>query len=74
MAEFVPGTPEKYDGSLYSLSKDGKSLTTHLESVGISNGLAWSSDNKTFYYVDSLSKTVDAFDYDIDSGVISESV
>lgn len=32
--------------------------------VDISNGLDWSSDHKTFFYIDSLSLTVDAFDYD----------
>ncbi|XP_026217560.1 regucalcin isoform X2 [Anabas testudineus] len=36
--------------------------------VDISNGLDWSLDMKTFFYIDSLSLTVDAFDYDITTG------
>lgn len=36
--------------------------------MDISNGLDWSLDMQTFFYVDSLSLTVDAFDYDITMG------
>jgi len=42
-----------------------------LSSLDIANGLAWSSDNKTFYYIDSLTYRVDAWDYDSVGGVIS---
>ncbi|TKS65113.1 Regucalcin [Collichthys lucidus] len=38
--------------------------------VDISNGLDWSLDQKTFFYIDSLSRTVDAFDYDSHTGQI----
>lgn len=34
----------------------------------------WSLDQKTFFYIDSLSLTVDAFDYDSNTGHISECV
>nr|XP_027215029.1 regucalcin-like [Penaeus vannamei] len=37
----------------------------------LSNGLAWSLDRKTFYFVDSHPRTIDAFDYDDESGAIS---
>ncbi|EDO36541.1 predicted protein, partial [Nematostella vectensis] len=39
--------------------------------VTISNGLAWSNDGKTLYYVDSIPRTVSAFDYDVASGNLS---
>lgn len=39
-------------------------IKTLLTGVKISNGLAWSQDEKTFYYNDSLLFRVDAFDYD----------
>ncbi|XP_071496446.1 regucalcin-like [Diadema antillarum] len=57
-------------GSLYCLGVDSK-LTTHVQNVAISNGLAWTADHSTMYYIDSLSFGVDAFDYDIKTGNIS---
>lgn len=38
--------------------------------VDISNGMEWSLDHNIFYYIDSLSHKVDAFDYDIHTGSI----
>jgi sugar lactone lactonase YvrE len=57
-------------GSLYSLSPDG-SLKTLLKGVRISNGLAWSPDHKTFYYIDTPTHQVMAYDYDLHSGRIA---
>ncbi len=56
-------------GSLYSF--DGKAVTRLLEGIRISNGLAWSPDHKTFYYIDTPTRTVKAFDYDLNSGAIA---
>ena len=39
--------------------------------VSISNGIGWSKDNKTMYYVDSLPRKVYKFDYDEKMGTIS---
>ena len=39
--------------------------------VGNSNGLAWSLDHKTMYYIDTPTRQVFAFDYDKSSGDIS---
>lgn len=39
--------------------------------VGVSNGLGWSPDMKTFYHTDSLSGVISAYDYDAESGEIS---
>jgi sugar lactone lactonase YvrE len=57
-------------GSLYSLAPDG-SLKTLLTGRRISNGLAWSPDYKTFYYIDTPTRTVMAYDYDLASGEIA---
>nr|WP_295923100.1 SMP-30/gluconolactonase/LRE family protein [uncultured Dyadobacter sp.] len=59
-------------GALYRLDKD-RSVTTELSGVGCSNGLAWSADCGTFYYIDSLAHDVKAFDYNIVSGQICNS-
>lgn len=40
--------------------------------VDISNGMDWSSDQKTFFYIDSLSRTVDALDYDVTTGIMGK--
>jgi len=66
---FPPGEAKK--GRLYSLEKDGN-LKNHLKFIDISNGLAWSPDDKTFYYVDSLTYLVEAFDFDLVKGSISK--
>ena len=54
-------------GALYCLERD---LTVRrvLEGVTISNGLAWSLDGGTFYYIDTAKRHVQAFDYDGASG------
>ncbi|KAM9820495.1 regucalcin [Neosynchiropus ocellatus] len=68
--EESPGVVQKQQGSLFSVSPD-LTVTKHLSQVDISNGLDWSEDQRTFFYIDSLAFTVDAFDYDINSGHLS---
>ena len=55
-------------GSVYSF--DGKSATRLLDNIRISNGLTWSPDHKTFYYIDTPTREVKAFDYDVKTGQI----
>ena len=57
------------NGSLYSLAPD-KQITKLLGDIRISNGLAWSPDYKTFYYIDTPTREVKAFDYDLGTGQI----
>lgn len=68
-AQPVNGYVEPHKGSLYSLEPNGN-LKKHLSDVGISNGLAWSSDNKYFYFIDTHKATVDRFDFDLITGSI----
>jgi len=56
-------------GSLYRLDPD-RSVHRMVENVTISNGLAWSSDDKVMYYIDTGRSNVSAFDYDSDTGSI----
>ena len=56
-------------GALYSF--DGKQVTRLLNGVTISNGLAWSVDHKTFYYIDTPTREVRSFDYDVANGQIA---
>ena len=56
-------------GLLYSF--DGKKVTRLLDGVTISNGLAWSPNHKTFYYIDTPTREIKAFDYDLATGQIA---
>lgn len=55
--------------SLYRLNKN-RTVSKQLEKVNMSNGLAWSLNNKTMYYIDTLKLKVFSYDYDIDTGNI----
>ncbi|MFN8486754.1 MAG: SMP-30/gluconolactonase/LRE family protein [Caldilineaceae bacterium] len=63
-------TSQTTQGSLYRLDAD---LSVHkmLGDIAISNGIVWSSNKKTLYYIDSLAFNVRAFDYDNATGAIS---
>lgn len=65
-------TEKAASGNLYSLEA-GKSPRKLLGGIRISNGLAWSPDHKTFYYIDTPTRQIRAFDYDLDTGDISNS-
>lgn len=58
------------DGALYRLDPDA-AVHTMLTRVGLSNGMGWSPDRRTMYYIDTRAGGVDAFDFDPDSGTIS---
>lgn len=55
---------------MYRLDPDG-TLSRVLPGINISNGLAWSHDASTFYYIDTPDGCVYAFDYDTATGAIS---
>ncbi len=57
-------------GGLYRLDPDHR-VTTMLTGVCTSNGIDWSPDGRTMYYIDSGLQTVDAFDVEPQSGRLS---
>ena len=69
--EVVPAHPKLHQGSLYSFELDG-TVRKHKENISISNGLAWSADNRTMYYIDSVPRKVWAYDFDLTTGTMSE--
>ncbi len=70
---FVAGTMDINEkdptGVLYSF--DGKSVAKIFGNVTISNGMTWSPDGKTFYYIDTPTREVKAFDYGLDTSLVA---
>jgi sugar lactone lactonase YvrE len=70
---FLAGTMDMNEkdatGALYSF--DGQQTTRLLDGIRISNGLTWSVDHKTFYFIDTPTREVKAFDYDLATGQIA---
>ncbi|GAA0683009.1 SMP-30/gluconolactonase/LRE family protein [Natronoarchaeum mannanilyticum] len=58
-------------GTLFRLDRDG-TFTRILDEVDIPNGMAFSADRETFYFTASDENAIYAFDYDIESGSISD--
>lgn len=71
---FIAGTMsltnKQRAGALYSLdtNNDVRQLVSE---VGISNGLAWNAEGNIMYYIDTHTGRVDAFDYELQTGEIS---
>jgi len=65
------GNSSGASGSLYRMDID-QTVHKMVEDVTISNGIVWSHDNGTMYYIDTPLGRVDAFDYDHASGNISK--
>lgn len=64
-------TDTGFESALYLVRLD---LTVEqvLGGVGISNGLAWSSDGNWMYYIDSARGSIDRFSYDVASGTFDD--
>ena len=56
--------------NLYCLDTDG-SLSLKVSGVTNSNGICWSADATKMFYIDTPTQNVRAYDYDLESGAIS---
>ncbi len=56
--------------NLYSLDSNGN-LSLQLPEVTNSNGICWSADAKTMYYIDTPTQEISAFDYSVENAAIS---
>lgn len=61
---------EKGKAKLFSIQKDS-SVTTKIDSITISNGIVWTKDKKTMYYIDTPTSQIKAYDFDNKTGNIS---
>ena len=60
----------EHSGALYRVDLD---LTVHkiLDGIGISNSTVWNQANDTFYFADTLDSAIFRFDYDHETGALS---
>lgn len=56
-------------GFLARVAPDGRAAVV-LPDVSISNGIGWSPDERLMYYVDTPTRRIDVFDFDLESGEI----
>ena len=61
---------QSYRASLYMVDTTGNAQLK-IDRVTISNGIVWSSDQKTMYYIDTPTGMIRAFDFDNEIGAIS---
>ncbi len=57
-------------GALYRVGGDGVSKRM-FDNVGVSNGPCWSPDNSIFYFSDTKNQIIWAFDFDLETGNLS---
>jgi sugar lactone lactonase YvrE len=58
------------EGSLYRIEPDLR-VTRMMARIEIPNSIAWSPDDRTFYFADSRRRLIWAFDFDLASGAIN---
>lgn len=58
-------------GALYRLHRDGRASLV-LAELTLSNGLPWSADGRTMFYVDSPTQRIDSFAFDRATGASSD--
>lgn len=66
----MPFSEDSPAGSVYCLETD-LSIEKKIGGVTVSNGMAWSHDHRTLYYIDSPSFEVVGYSYDVTTGDIS---
>ncbi|XP_045469327.1 regucalcin-like isoform X2 [Harmonia axyridis] len=58
-------------GYLYRIDL-GQNVMKHIDNVSISNGLAWSRDNKRFFFIDSMTRKIVVYDFDEEEGTLGD--
>ena len=67
---YVGSKDENHEGALYCCDSKGNCVEV-LNHVGSSNGSAWSSDGRKFYYCDTMDMELCSYDFDIQNGKLS---
>jgi sugar lactone lactonase YvrE len=59
------------EGSLYRLDH-GPKVTLVLDGIGVSNGLGWSPDERTMYFIDTATHEIRSYPFELESGSVGE--
>lgn len=70
-SSLLDGSDHQPCGNLYRLDSKDAQIKIMQANTKISNGMAWSSDRKKFYFSDTLEHAVFVYDYDFESASIS---
>ena len=66
----MPFSQEQYGANLYMVGEKGKAILQK-DSITISNGIVWTKDKSTMYYIDTPTAEIKAYDYDNTTGDIT---
>jgi sugar lactone lactonase YvrE len=71
LAGSMPYSEDAPVGELMRLEADG-TITPLVDGVTVSNGIGWTADGRTMYFIDSDTRRVDAFNYDPETGWLGD--
>jgi L-arabinonolactonase len=64
------GAPQRHISAVYSHGGGGAPRSI-IQDVGCSNSICWSPDGSVLYFTDMPTRRIDAFDYDLETGAVS---
>ncbi|CAG4966185.1 unnamed protein product [Parnassius apollo] len=71
MGKEVGSVVDKDQGTFYMLDAHNYlDPVVRVRPVSISNGIAWTSDNKFMFYIDTPTRNIDVFDFSLEEGTI----
>ncbi|CAH2054425.1 unnamed protein product, partial [Iphiclides podalirius] len=71
MGKEVGSVIVKDQGTLYVMDEHNYlEPAVRVRPVSVSNGIAWTSDNKFMFYIDTPTRNIDVFDFNLDEGTI----
>lgn len=66
------GNVVPFQGALYRDEPNSNKLDKEISNTTVSNGLIWSKDNKILYFIDSPTRKIVAYDYNLEEGTIGK--
>lgn len=71
MGKEVDNNVDKDQGTLYLMDEHNyNDPMEKVRPVTVSNGMAWTADKKFMFYIDTPTRNIDVFDFDLEEGSI----